>query len=115
MSTTNLQNKQVQAHLFLADMYQDAYFPDNLVDKGKALLLQLCAKIEVEKPATLEAFYALTQATTEQFNQLEVEFGAQESELETVARENIALDMMMISLFYGYEADAEEMIANRNW
>lgn len=108
-------NKQVQTYQFLAEMYQDAYFPDNLVDKGKALLLQLCATIEAKKPATLEEFYTLTQATTEQFNQLEVEFEAQESELETVARESIALDMMMISLFYGYEADAEEMIANRNW
>lgn len=114
MSTT-IKNKQVQQYSFLAEMYQDDYFPNNLVDKGKELFLQLCVSIEAQQPSTLKEFYALTQATTEQFNQLEVEFGEQDSELETVARENIALDMMMISLFYGYEADAEEMIANRDW
>ncbi len=115
MSTNDLNNEQAKNYAFLKEMYEDPYFPDNLVDKGKALFVQLCAAIEQQQPATLKEFYALTQATTEQFNQLAVEFEAQESEIETVAREAIALDMMMLSLFYGYEADAEEMIDNRDW
>jgi hypothetical protein len=115
MSISNLTNELAQKHAFLADLYTDSYFPDHLVDKGKDLLLHLCAAIEAQQPANLEAFYVLTRATTEQFNQLDEEFQAAGSEIETGAREAIAEDMVMISLFYGYEADAEEMISNRDW
>jgi hypothetical protein len=48
--------------------------PDALVDKGKAILLRLCEAIEVEKPSSLEALYALTQAATDEFNALAKEF-----------------------------------------
>jgi hypothetical protein len=116
MSVTTIQNEQAKKYPFLAEMYLDDYFPDNLVDKAKDILIELCKTIEAQQPPTLEDFYALTQATTEQFNQLAEEFAAQDSEIETSAREAIAVDMTMVSLFYGFEeADAEEMIANRDW
>lgn len=113
MPTPN--NKQVQNYPFLAELYQKEEFPDALVDQGKELLLQLCINIEAQQPATVQDFYALTQATTAQFNELEGFFEVEGEELEELARESIALDMVMISLFYGYEAEAETMIANRNW
>lgn len=116
MSVTTIQNEQAKKYPFLAEMYLDDYFPDNLIDKAKDILVELCITIEAQAPSTLEDFYALTHATTEQFNQLAEEFEAQNSEIETSAREAIAVDITMISLFYGFEeADAEEMIANRNW
>jgi len=116
MSVTTIQNEQAKKYPFLAELYLDDYFPDNLIDKAKDILVQLCVDIEAQNPPALEDFYTLTHAATEQFNQLAEEFVAQESEIETSAREAIAVDMTMISLFYGFEdADAEEMIANRDW
>jgi hypothetical protein len=53
-------NRQVAEYAFLRDMYADGYFPDHLVDKGKAVLLRLCERIEADRPADLPALYALT-------------------------------------------------------
>jgi hypothetical protein len=97
-------------------MYDDDYFPDHVVDKGKAILLRLCERIEAERPADLAALYALTNAATEEFNALEADFEAADSELETVARELIGEEFWFVASAYGFpEADAEMLIAAREW
>jgi hypothetical protein len=97
-------------------MYSDGYFPDHIVDRGKAILLGLCERIETEQPGDLAALYALTDVATEQFNALQADFEAAESEIETVAREVIAGDFQFIALAYGFaDADVEELIAERDW
>jgi hypothetical protein len=102
-------------HAFLAEMYADSYFPDALVDRGKTILLRLCEAIEAEKPASLEALYALTHAATDEFNALAEAFYEQDSEIETAARECIAGDFDFIARTYGFDADVEELIATRDW
>ncbi|MEW2354312.1 DUF5713 family protein [Spirillospora sp. NPDC029432] len=114
--TVALTNRQVAGHAFLKGMYDDGYFPDHLVDKGKAILLGLCERIEAERPSDLAALYTLTQAATEEFNALAEEFYAADSEIETVARELIAEDFGFVASVYGYpEADVEKLIATRDW
>ncbi|MCX4391733.1 DUF5713 family protein [Streptomyces sp. NBC_00053] len=109
-------NQQVAEHAFLQPLYADAYFPDHVLDKGKAILLNLCERIEAEQPADLPALYVLTEAATEQFNVLEAEFVAAGSEIETVAREEIGEDFWFVATAYGFSgADAEELIAARDW
>lgn len=39
-------NESINNFDFLAGMYSDGYFPDGLVDKIKAILIDLCEKIE---------------------------------------------------------------------
>ncbi|MFE3192451.1 DUF5713 family protein [Nocardia sp. NPDC059240] len=109
-------NQQVAERTFLQPLYADAYFPDRVLDKGTAILLRLCERIEAEKPSDLTALYTLTWAATEEFNLLEAEFEAAGSEIETVAREEIAEDFWFIASAYGFaDADAEELIATRDW
>jgi hypothetical protein len=100
---------------FLAEMYEDDYFPKNLVDKGKTILVRLCERIESEKPQTLDALYQLTHSATEVFNELASEFEEQDSEIETAARDAIGSDFAAIAEAYGFEADVEELIAPRDW
>ncbi|GAA3126562.1 DUF5713 family protein [Nonomuraea salmonea] len=103
-------------HAFLKGMYEDGYYPDHVVDKGRQILLRLCERIEDERPADLAALYVLTHAATEEFNELEAEFDAAGSEIETVAREVIAEDFWFVASAYGFaDADAEELIATREW
>lgn len=96
-------------------MSQDEYFPGHLVAKGTDILVDLCIEIESKKPNTLEEIYALTHQATERFNLLAYELEEQGSELETVARENIGMDIEFILQSYGYEIDIEEAIAPREW
>ncbi|MEV0248064.1 DUF5713 family protein [Nocardia sp. NPDC050712] len=109
-------NKRVTARRFLRPLYADPYFPDHVLDKGAAILLRLCERIEAEKPSDLTALYALTWAATEEFNLLEAEFEAAGSEIETVAREEIGEDFWFVASAYGFtDADAGELIATRDW
>ncbi|MEV0646733.1 DUF5713 family protein [Phytomonospora sp. NPDC050363] len=109
-------NQRVAEYAFLQGLYDDPYFPDHVVDKGRAILLRLCERIEADKPADLTALYALTHAATEEFNLLEAEFDAAGSEIETVAREEIGEDFWFVAGAYGFtEADAEKLISPRDW
>ncbi|WP_184930238.1 DUF5713 family protein [Streptomyces nymphaeiformis] len=109
-------NQQVAGHTFLRRMYDDSYFPDHVIGRGKAILLRLCERIEVEQPSDLESLYALTQAATEEFNLLDREFVAAGSGIETVAREWICDEFCFVASAYGFtDADAEELTAGRDW
>lgn len=109
-------DQQVAKHEFLRHLYADPYCPDPVVDRGKAILLGLCERIEAERPSDLAALYVLTQAATEEFNLLEAEFDAAGSEIETVAREIIADDFRFVASSYGFaDADVETLIATRDW
>ncbi|MDX3690105.1 DUF5713 family protein [Streptomyces europaeiscabiei] len=109
-------NEQVAGHSFLRQLHADAYYPDHIVGKGGAILLRLCERIEAEQPPNLTSLYALTQAATEEFNLLQAEFEAAGSDIETVAREEIAEDFWFVASAYGFtDADVEELIATRDW
>lgn len=109
-------NEQVTGHAFLKALYRDGYYPDHLVDRGKEILLRLCERVEAERPDGLDALYALTRAATEEFNALQDAFWEADSDLETVAREEIAGDFGFVALAYGFQdADVEELIAARDW
>ncbi|MFC9748560.1 DUF5713 family protein [Streptomyces niveus] len=113
MSVTN---QQVAGREFLRGLYPDEYFPDQLLDKGRGILLRLCERIEAERPADLAALYALTAVATEEFNRLQEEFWAAGSEIETMARDEIAVDFGFVASAYGFEdADLEELVAERDW
>ena len=109
-----LKNQRLQSYAFLQGMYDDGYFPNFLVDKGKAILVSLCEQIEKTKPLGDEVL-KLTHAATEEFNELAEEFGEHGSEIETAARDCIGTDFASILEAYGYDIDVEEAIAPRDW
>lgn len=104
----------VLARTLLEPMVDSSYYPQGPVADGQALLLELAAKIERERPMG-EAVYVLTHATTEAFNDLQEAFYEAGSEIETVAREAIAADIDFVLKTYGYDVDLEEAIAPRDW
>lgn len=108
----NISNQQVSAHPFLKGLHGDGYYPDHAVDRGKEILLRLCERIEAERPADLAALYVLTQAATDEFNDLQDD----DFDIETVAREEIAEEFWFVANAYGFaDADVEELIATRDW
>ncbi|MET8404867.1 DUF5713 family protein [Streptomyces sp900116325] len=109
-------NQQAAGHAFLRQLYVDSYYPDHVVDEGRRILVRLCERIEAEQPSDLAALYVLTHAATKEFNLLETEFEAAGSEIETVAREEIAEDFWFVASTYGFtDADIEELIGTRDW
>ncbi|PRQ02014.1 DUF5713 family protein [Enhygromyxa salina] len=110
-----LVNAKTRNHQFLREMYADRYFPDPLVDEGKAILVELCRQIETQQLTSEAEVFALTHAATEAFNELDAKFQDQGSEIETAARECIASNFEFILTAYGFEVDLEEAIAPRDW
>jgi hypothetical protein len=115
MKQSTLQNATMRDYQFVAGMYSDGYFPNHLVDEIALILIDLCAQIEAQKPQDLAALYVLSHAATNKINDLEDAFEEADSELETVAREEIAQSFEDLSKAYGFEADIEELISTRNW
>ena len=109
-------NEKIRNRELLAELYADDYFPDFLVDKIKAILLDLCEQIEREQPMDDESLLKLTHAATERINGLAEEFYDNDSELETGAREAMGAEFEFIVRAYGFEeVDIEEVIAPRDW
>ena len=111
----SLKNEKIREYKFLEGMYTDNYFPRNLVDKVKQILLECCLNIERKQPQNLEELYKLSREATEKINDLADEFARNQSEIETGAREVIAMDFDFIARSYGFKADVEELISNRDW
>ncbi|MCU7820935.1 DUF5713 family protein [Kitasatospora sp. DSM 101779] len=105
---------RIARHPFPRALYADAY-PDAVVDRGREVLLRSCERIEAERPSDLTARYLLTNAATEEFNVVQEAFEAAGSEIETVAREEIAEDFVFVAAAYGFpDANVEELIAARD-
>ena len=110
-----LSNPQAINYSFLRDMYEDDFFPNFLVDKGKKILIDFCLEIEHTKPKDLKSLYLLSHKATNKFNELNLEFEENDSEIETVARDCICVDFESLAKIYGFDADIEELTANRDW
>ena len=116
LNKDDIQNEQMRNYNFLSGMRSDTYFPDFLVDKCENILIDLCIKIESQQPKNLRQLYKLTHASTRLINSLEDEFYANDSEIETAAREVIAMDFDAIAQAYNFkDADIETLIATRSW
>src|SRR5262249_16472587 len=109
-----IQNAKVREHTFLQAMLRDSYFPKHLLGKGQHPLRELAGGSGREAPAG-EAVCKLTQATTQAFNELQEEFLAAGSQIETAARDAIGGDVEFILEAYGYDVDIEKAIGNRDW
>ena len=100
----------------LKGMYRDGYFPDDVVDKVRDVILEACHEIEAEGPSDHQALYAITCRATDKINDLQSVFEERGSEIETVARDDIAVTFGYVAKTYGFEdADLEKLIATREW
>lgn len=98
----------------LADMYRDAYFPDFLVDKIKALLEDFIVYLEQGVPST-DAIQQKLDKMTMRLNDLQEEFEANDSEIETVARDSIAVSVEHILQRFHVDIDLETALRERDW
>ena len=98
----------------LYEMYDDEYFPNFLVDKIKAEIDKVEAVLaggEKDTAIIQQYFDTMTRA----INDLEAEFDANDSEIETVARESIGEAVDYLLQKYRIAIDLEEALREREW
>ena len=98
----------------LDEMYQDDYYPVFLVDKVKDELQKVIDLLESGETDTEVVQETLDEAVCG-INDLQEEFDAHDSEIETVARECIAATVAYILEWFGIPIDTEEAIRERDW
>ena len=98
----------------LADMYQDGYFPNFLVDKVKDLLQNVIAYLETGEQ-DLEKLQKQFDEMTLAINDLQEEFEDNGSEIETAARDSIGETVEYILKWFQIDLDVEDAIQERDW
>lgn len=101
-------------YVLLEEMYADTYFPNFLVDKIKQLILEVVSILEngeQDKEIIQDHLDQMTLA----INDLEDEFDENDSEIETVARDSIAVTVEYILNYYEIDIDIEEALREREW
>lgn len=99
---------------YLEEMYSDPYFPNFLVDKVKVSLKKIESILE-KGETDLNVIQGICDSSVIEINDLEAEFNEQDSELETVARDSIAVTVEDLFIHYGIELDIEEALREREW
>lgn len=112
-----MKHPELSKYDWLSQMYRDDYYPNAAVDAVRDVLIQLCEDIESKEPKTLEELYVLSHAATNKINDIQDDKAYNETfDLETMARECIAMEFFKIAEGYGFDdADAEELIGTRDW
>lgn len=103
-----------KAYVLLEEMYADTYFPNFLVDKIKQLILEVVSILENGEQDT-EIIQDYLDQMTLAINDLEDEFDENDSEIETVARDSIAVTVEYILNYYEIDIDIEEALREREW
>lgn len=98
----------------LAEMYQDDYYPDFLVDKISALLRKVVALLENDE-TDLKVIQSALDEAVEGINDLQAEFEENDSEIETVARDTIGETVAYILEWFDIDIDIEDAIGARDW
>ena len=101
-------------YALLKDMYGDDYFPDFLVDKVKAIILNVITYLETGEKDTIKIQEKLDEMTIA-INDLQDEFDENDSEIETAARDSIGISVEYVLQWFGIDIDIEEAIRERDW
>jgi predicted ATP-binding protein involved in virulence len=99
---------------YVKDMYDDDYFPNELVDKIKLAIENVVKFIAEDQHSNAEIQGALDKMTTA-INDLQDDFENSGSELETNARESIGDTVAEILRHFKIDIDIEEAIRERDW
>lgn len=104
----------MKEELYLVDMYRDDYYPNFLVDRIKNYL-QTAEQVMQHHSEDLVRVQQALDVAVNSINDLAETFYAHNSEIETVAREDIAETVMTMLDHYTITLDIEEALRERDW
>lgn len=101
-------------YVLLEEMVQDDYFPGFLVDKVKEQIMPVITLLESGE-TDLEAIQGRLDEMTLAINELQEEFEENDSEIETAARDSIAVTIEYILNWFQIAIDVETALQERDW
>ena len=101
-------------YILLEDMVNDEYYPEFLVDKLKELIIPVIILLENGETNT-DIVQSKLDEMTLAINELQEEFYDNDSEIETVARDSIAVTIGYIMKWFHIDIDMETALRERDW
>ena len=101
-------------YILIEDMVSDDYYPKFLVEKIKELIVPVISVLESGESDT-ETIQAKLDDMTCAINDLQEEFEENDSKIETVARDSIAVTIEYILEWFGIDIDVETALQERDW
>lgn len=101
-------------YILLEDMVNDEYYPEFLVDKLKELIIPVIILLENGETNT-DIVQSKLDEMTLAINELQEEFYDNDSEIETVARDSIAVTIGHIMEWFSIDIDMETALRERDW
>ncbi|MCH5265823.1 MAG: hypothetical protein J1F02_07975 [Lachnospiraceae bacterium] len=101
-------------YILLEDMVNDEYYPEFLVDKLKELIIPVIRLLENGETNT-DIIQSKLDEMTLAINELQEEFYDNDSEIETVARDSIAVTIGHIMEWFNIDIDMETALRERDW
>ena len=103
-----------ETYCLIPEMVRDGYYPDDLVEKVQQEIQKLVAVLEQGEQCP-EVIQQELDRMTLAINDLQEEFEAQDSEIETVARESIAATVSYILHWFHIDIDIDTALGARDW
>ncbi len=103
-----------QEYILLEEMYSDPFFPDDLVDKIRDLIIDFIKLVE-NGERSKDILQRKLDEMTEAINDLEEEFFKYNSEIDDLARESIAVSLLHVLSWFNIKIDIEDALRMRNW
>lgn len=101
-------------YVLLKDMVDDEYYPMFLVDKIKELMVPVIRLLE-NGETNKDIIQSKLDEMTLAINELQEEFYDNDSEIETVARDSIAVTIGYIMEYFHIDIDMETALRERDW
>ncbi len=98
----------------IKDMVNDDYYPQFLVEKIKALIIPVIDLLE-NGETNVNIIQEKLDEMTLAINDLQEDFDENDSEIETVARDSIAVTIGYIMEWFGIDIDTETALRERDW
>lgn len=101
-------------YVLLEDMFQDNYYPNFLVEEIKGLITPIISALENGEKDT-DTIQNKLDEMTRAINDLQDKFEEHDSEIETVARDSIAVTIGHVMTWFDIDIDMETALRERDW
>lgn len=102
------------SYTLLEEMLSDDYYPPFLVEKIKQLFTPVISLLE-NGETNKDIIQGQLDTMTMAINDLQDEFEENDSEIETVARDSIAVSIEYVLKWFDIDIDAETALRERDW
>ncbi|MBF0714096.1 hypothetical protein HZY83_05340 [Gemella sp. GH3] len=101
-------------YILVSDMVEDEYYPNFLVEKVQDIIKKVITVLESGE-TNIEVIQEYLDEMTIEINDIQEQFEENNSEIESIARDSIAVTIEYILEWFNINIDLETALQERDW